>query len=84
MGLCFFVALPISYTWSDVNIIDSTVEATNISPRFGYLMDVGDRGTFAPYVGATWLKADVDLTGSVTFNIPGDDVPELGDSVTID
>jgi hypothetical protein len=29
----FFVALPISYTWAFVNILDDPVEALNISPR---------------------------------------------------
>lgn len=80
----YFVTLPISYAWSDVDILDEIVEAINISPRAGYLWDLQDHGKLALYTGATWLKADVDLAGSVAFDIPDNGVPGLDDMVVID
>jgi hypothetical protein len=76
----FFVTLPITYAWSDVNIIDTTVEALNITPRIGMTGDAGRWGTIAVFVGATYLEAEVDLTGSISFDTPGG--PE-GDTTTI-
>lgn len=80
----YFVTLPISYAWSDVDILNETVTALNISPRIGFLRAVGEQGSLAPYIGATWLKADVDISGSVTFDTSGGDVPGVGPSLTID
>ena len=76
----FFVTLPITYAWSDVNIIDTTVEALNITPRIGMTGDAGKWGTIAVFVGATYLSAEVDLAGSITFDTPGG--PD-GDTTTI-
>jgi hypothetical protein len=76
----FFVTLPITYAWSDVNIIDTTVEALNITPRIGMTGDAGRWGTIAVFVGATYLSAEVDLEGSITFDTPGG--PD-GDETTI-
>lgn len=77
----YFVTLPITYTWANVNIVDTTVETLNVSPRIGVTGSVGELGTLAAYMGMTYLDAEIDLTGSVTFDtsaIPG------GGSTTID
>lgn len=80
----YFVTLPISYAWSDVNIINETVTALNVSPRFGILRDGREWGSLAMYVGATWLEAEVDLSGTVSFDTSGGGVDEVGDMLTID
>jgi len=67
----FFVALPVTYAWTDVDIIDNTVTALNITPRIGMTGDMGDRGTVAVFIGATYLRAEVDIAGSVDFETPG-------------
>jgi len=33
--------------------------------------DMGDRGTVAVFMGATYLRAEVDITGSVDLDTPG-------------
>ncbi len=76
----FFVTLPMIYAWTDVDIIDTTVEALHISPRIGMTGDMGDRGTVAVFLGATYLEAEVDVAGSVTFDTPGG--PD-GDTTTL-
>jgi len=78
----FFVTLPMTYVWSNVDLVDTTIEAVNISPRIGVTGDVGEMGVIAAFVGATYLSADVDLTGSFEFDTSG--VPGLGDTTTLD
>ena len=78
----FFVTIPMTYVWSDVNLVDTTIEALNISPRLGVTGDVGEMGVIAAFIGATYLDADIDLTGSFSFDTSG--VPGLGDSTTLD
>jgi hypothetical protein len=67
----FFVTLPVTYAWTDVDIIDNTVTALNITPRIGMTGDMGDRGTVAVFVGATYLRAEVDIAGTIDFETPG-------------
>lgn len=67
----FFVALPVTYAWTDVDIIDTTVTALNITPRIGMTGDMGDRGTVAVFMGATYLRAEVDIAGQVALDTPG-------------
>ncbi len=67
----FFVALPVTYAWTDVDIIDNTVTALNITPRIGMTGGMGDRGSVAVFVGATYLRAEVDIEGTVDLDTPG-------------
>jgi hypothetical protein len=77
----FFIAIPITYAWTDINIIDTTVEALNISPRIGVTGKIGEKGMIAAFIGATYLDAEIDLSGQVSFDTPGG--PD-GDVTTID
>lgn len=52
-----FVALPITYAWTDVDIINETLTALNITPRIGMTGDAGNRGTVAVFLGGTYLRA---------------------------
>ncbi len=67
----FFVALPMTYAWTDVDIIENTVTALNITPRIGMTGDMGQRGTVAVFVGATYLRAEVDIAGEIDLDTPG-------------
>lgn len=80
----YFVTLPITYAWSQVNIVDTTVEAINVSPRFGVIGDIGASGKLAVFVGAMYLDTSVDLTGSVSFDTSNSGVPGVGDTTTVD
>jgi hypothetical protein len=48
----FFVVLPIVYAVSDIDILDTDVDALNVSPR----------------LGATYLKAEVEVAGDIVFD----------------
>ncbi|MBT4520543.1 MAG: hypothetical protein HOC23_11100 [Halieaceae bacterium] len=78
----YFVTLPISYTWSDIDITDSRIEALNVSPRFGFTNGVGKAGMLAIFVGATYLDADVDVTGTLAVDTSG--IAGSSDSLLID
>jgi len=80
----YFVTLPINYAWSQVNIIDTTVEAFNVSPRFGVIGDIRESGKLAVFVGAMYLDTSVDLTGSVSFDTSNSGVPGVDDTTTVD
>ncbi len=77
----YFLAIPVTYTWSDIDIIDNTVETLHISPRIGVTADVGKDGMISAFIGATHLGVDAVITGSVTFDTPG--APD-GETTTID
>lgn len=77
----YFVTLPITYAWTDVNIIDTTVTALHISPRFGMTSTTANGGLLSAFVGATYLDAEVDLAGTVAFDTPGG---PGGDITTVD
>ncbi|MEJ2255665.1 MAG: hypothetical protein P8X98_01435 [Woeseiaceae bacterium] len=80
----YFVTIPISHAWTDVDIINETVTAWNISPRIGYLHSFENAGSIALYTGATWLKAEVDLSGTAVFDTAGSGIAEIGDATTLD
>ena len=67
----FFVALPVTYVWTDVDIIDDTATALNITPRIGMTGDMGNRGSVAVFVGATYLRTEVDIAGEFDLDTPG-------------
>lgn len=76
----FFVAIPATYAWTEVDIIPQTVTAINITPRIGMTGDMGERGTVAAFIGATYLRAEVDIAGDITLDTP--DGPN-GDQTTL-
>jgi len=39
--------------------------------RIGIMADAGERGSISVFVGATYLREEVDLVGSVAFETPG-------------
>lgn len=80
----YFVTLPISHAWTEVDILNETVTAWNVSPRIGYLHQFESKGSLALYTGATWLKAEVDLSGTVVFDTSGSGIPGVGDETSLD
>lgn len=73
----FFFVLPMVYAVSDIDILNTDVDAINISPRFGINADLGRYGDIAIFAGATYLKAEVEVAGDVVFDNPGDPGKDL-------
>jgi hypothetical protein len=67
----YFVVLPLVYAVSDIDLLTTDVDAINISPRIGLNRDLGRFGDIALFAGATYLKAEVEVAGAITFEVPG-------------
>lgn len=61
----WFIAMPITYVYSNIDVLDSTVETLNFSPRIGKTIDLADTGTLSLFVGAGYLDVDMELTGAI-------------------
>jgi len=71
----FFVALPVTYVITDLNILQDDVKALQISPRIGISSDAGKWGTISTFVGISYLDAELDVAGKISFDtsaIPGE------------
>jgi hypothetical protein len=80
----FFVAVPVSYVWTWVSILDQTVTSVNITPRAGYRFNLGKFGVLSAYTGATYLKADIDVRLKMSFDTSDSGIPELGDKTEME
>jgi len=69
--------------YADLDITDSEIKTLNVSPRVGITTDLGQWGALALYTGATYLKADLELTGRVTIPL-GSDIGFLGKALEVD
>jgi len=65
----YFIAIPITYVVSDIDIANSKIEAFNVAPRIGKVFDMQDNGRLSIYIGGGYLDVEMDITGSV--DIPG-------------
>ena len=63
----YFVVLPIVYAVSDIDILDTDVDALNISPRVGINVELDRYGDLSLFIGGTYLKAEVEVAGAITF-----------------
>lgn len=69
----FFFTLPVSFSWIDMDT--TTAEGKSVlsaSPRVGRVINLGNAGNLAWYVGASYLDSDLRVTGSLA--IPETDV----------
>ena len=66
----FFAVLPLVYAVSDIDILDTNVDAINISPRIGINAEMGRYGDIALFLGGTYLKAEIEVAGSISFADP--------------
>ena len=64
----YFVVLPIVYAVSDIDILDTDVDALNVSPRVGINIELERYGDLSLFVGGTYLKAEVEVAGAITFD----------------
>ena len=64
----YFVVLPIVYAVSDIDILDTDVDALNVSPRIGINIELERFGDLSLFVGGTYLKAEVEVAGAITFD----------------
>ncbi len=78
----YFIAIPMTYVVTDVNIVDTKIDTAQITPRIGFTVNTENYGQFAFYAGGSWMDVELDLTGQVTLETSG--FSEFNDDVTID
>ena len=64
----WFVAIPMTYNWSWIDILSTTVGTINISPRTGYSFRLGEYGNIYPFIGGTYLDVDLTVEGSIAID----------------
>ena len=64
----YFVVLPIVYAVSDIDILDTDVDALNVSPRIGINIELERYGDLSLFVGGTYLKAEVEVAGDIILD----------------
>jgi hypothetical protein len=80
----FFAMTNFSYTWSWIDIVDTTVSAIYFSPRVGLTGDMGGLGSVQAYVGAGFLLTDIRLAGTMTFDTSGSGIPNMPNQTRVD
>ena len=68
----YFVTIPLTITYADMEGNDTEGLIYTASPRFGYVFQMGNAGVLAPYIGASYLVSDLTVTG--TEIIPGTNI----------
>jgi hypothetical protein len=65
----YFVTLPITYVYADMEGSNTDGAVISASPRFGKVYNLGSKGNLAFYLGGSYLDSDLTVDGSVT--VPG-------------
>jgi lipid-binding SYLF domain-containing protein len=68
----YFVTIPITYVYADLDGKDSDGAVISASPRVGKMFNLKDRGNLALYIGGSYLDSNLTVDGSVT--VPGTDI----------
>ena len=68
----YFVTVPFNFTYADMDTTETDGIAYTVTPRVGRSFHLGEAGTISAFVGGNYLKAELDVTGSVA--VPGVDL----------
>ena len=77
----WFVTIPATVTYAEPKDRVADGSSLTVTPRIGRLLDLGNLGSMAVFVGGNYLDSDVTIDGSFTF--PGDEIPAL-EGLTLD
>lgn len=61
----WFVTLPFSFTYADMDNTNTDGIAITFTPRFGYIFDVGKLGNLALFAGGNYLETDLTISSTV-------------------
>jgi hypothetical protein len=62
----WFVAIPMAYTYADMNGTNTDGVAISVTPRVGRVLNLGVRGNLSLFVGGNYLDADLKISGTVS------------------
>jgi hypothetical protein len=62
----WFVTIPISVTYADMDGTETEGTALTVTPRFGRVLNMGRNGNLALFIGGNYLETDLTVTGQVS------------------
>ena len=68
----FFLTVPLNFSYADMDTTETDGIAYTATPRVGYTFEMDKWGTISPFIGGNYLKAELDVEGSV--DVPGVDL----------
>jgi len=68
----WFVAIPLNWTYADMDGSKTDGTSFTVTPRGGYLFNLGRAGNLALFAGGNYLDSDLTVDGSYT--LPGADL----------
>ena len=68
----YFVTIPFNFTYADMDTTETDGIAYTVTPRIGRSFKLGRAGTLSAFVGGNYLKAELEVDGSV--DVPGVDL----------
>lgn len=68
----YFVTIPFNFTYADMDTTETEGLAYTVTPRVGRSFNLGASGTVSAFVGGNYLKAELEVEGSL--DVPGVDL----------
>jgi hypothetical protein len=62
----WFVAIPITFTYADMDSTDTDGIALTVTPRFGRSIHMGQWGNLSLFTGGNYLDAELEVAGTVS------------------
>lgn len=62
----WFVAVPINYSYADMDTTESEGHVLAVAPRFGRVLNLDQRGNLSLFAGGNYLDSDLTVTGQVS------------------
>ena len=69
----WLVAVPMNFTYANMDTTDTEGIAVTVTPRFGRLFNFDRYGKLALFAGGNYLNAELDVSGRVYLPVPGGD-----------
>ena len=63
----YFVTIPLTFTYADMEGSETEGTVFTTSPRVGYVFTLPSAGKLAVYAGGSYLESDLTVSGSVTI-----------------
>jgi hypothetical protein len=74
----FYLAVPITYVWSDMSNLEQTVGTLTVEALFGHTFQLGGGMLIEAFIGGMYLDASTDITNTTTLPLSEID-PALND-----
>jgi hypothetical protein len=62
----WFVTIPITVTYADMDGTETEGTVLTVTPRFGRVINLGRKGNLALFAGGNYLESDLTVTGQVS------------------